>query len=101
MSVTIQLPDSSVFVPDSVRGNLTAFREWAGDNDLPEKTRTDFYRGEVWIDMGREQVFTHGQLKTRISTTLDTLTHASDMGYYFCNGILVTNIAADLSGNPD
>ena len=34
--------------------------EWAGDNDLPEKTRIDFYRGEVWIDMGREQVFTHG-----------------------------------------
>src|SRR6185437_10252635 len=75
--------------------------EWAGDNDLPEKTRIDFYRGEVWIDMGREQVFTHGHVKTRISTTLDSFTQSRDLGYYFCNGILVTNVAADLSGNPD
>ena len=88
-------------VPDFVHGNLEAFRESAGDNDLPEKTRIDFYRGEVWIDMGREQVFTHGHLKTRISTTLDLLTQTTDIGYYFCNGILVTNVAADLSGNPD
>jgi Uma2 family endonuclease len=101
MSVTIQLPDSSVFVPDSVRGNLTAFREWAGDNDLPEKTRTDFYRGEVWIDMGREQVFTHGLLKTEIAYALTGLLKRTQKGYYFCNGILVTNIGADLSGNPD
>ncbi len=101
MSVTVQLDESKVYVPDFVRGSLAAFRNWAVDNDLPEKTRIDFYKGEVWVDMGREQIFTHGLLKTRISTVLDTIVHAEKLGYYWCNGVLVSNIQADLSGNPD
>lgn len=101
MSVTVQLTDRAVHVPEDVRESLAAFREWAGDNDLPEKTRVDFYKGEVWVDMSREQVFAHGLLKTRISTALDTLVQQGGLGFYFCNGVLVTNEAADLSGNPD
>jgi Uma2 family endonuclease len=101
MSVTIQLTDSKIDIPEHVRNSLDAFRAWAGDNDLPEKTRLDFYKGKVWVDMGKEQVFTHGVLKTRISTVLDTLIQASTLGYYWCNGVLVTNEGANLSGNPD
>ena len=70
MSVTVQFTEGLVDVPDRVRQSLAAFREWAGDNDLPEKTRLDFYRDKVWVDMGREQIFTHGLLKTIIAATL-------------------------------
>lgn len=102
MSLTLTMPEATnVRVPDRILNNLAAFREWAGDNDLPEKTRTDFYKGEVWVDMGREQVFAHGLLKTKIAATLTRLTEGPCPGYYFCNGVLVTNVAADLSGNPD
>lgn len=101
MSLTVQLTDRAVHVPEHVRKSLAAFREWAGDNDLPEKTRVDFYKGEVWVDMSREQVFAHGLLKTRIATAIDTLVQQGELGFYFCNGVLVTNEAADLSGNPD
>lgn len=101
MGLTVQLTGGAIHVPEHVRQSLAAFREWAGDNDLPEKTRIDFYKGEVWVDMSREQVFTHGVLKTRISTALDTLIQAEELGHYWCNGVLLTNEAADLSGNPD
>lgn len=101
MSVNVVLNAGTVHVPDDVPDSLAAFREWAGNNDLPEKTRVDFYKGEVWVDMSQEQVFSHGLLKTRIATAIDTLIQAEDLGYYWCNGVLVTNEGADLSGNPD
>ena len=101
MSVTVQLDDSKIYVPEFVRGDLAAFREWAGDNDLPNKTRVDFFKGEVWVDMGREQIFTHGLLKTEFAIVLGGLLKRTKLGYYWCNGVLVTNEDADLSGNPD
>jgi len=101
MSLTVQLESGAVAVPDYVYKSLDAFREWAGDNDLPEKTRVDFYKGKVWVDMGREQVFTRGALKTHIAIVLGGLIESYDLGRYWCNGVLVTNEEASLSGNPD
>ena len=100
-SVTVQLDSSAIEVPERVRQSLAAFRVWAGDNDLPEKTRVDFYRGKVWVDMGREQIFTHGVLKTKIAMVLSSEVEGRDLGFYSCNGVLVSNLRADLSGNPD
>jgi Uma2 family endonuclease len=99
--VTVQFEGAAIEVPDRVRESLAAFRVWAGDNDLPEKTRVDYYRGKVWVDMGREQVFTHGVLKTKIAAVLTDEVERRDLGFYSCNGVLVTNVLADLSGNPD
>src|SRR5262245_13814086 len=99
MSVTVQLTGGTVRVPERARRSLAGFRAWAGNNDLPEKTRVDYFKGEVWIDMGREQVFTHGLLKTEIAAVLTGVVREAGLGYYFCNGVLVTNEAADLSGN--
>jgi Uma2 family endonuclease len=102
MSVTLTIPEATtVRVPDRVLKSLAAFREWAGDNDLPEKTRVDFYKGEVWVDMGREQIFTHGSVETEIAAVLHQLARRDRLGRYWCNGVLLTNPAADLSGNPD
>ena len=100
-SVTVQLEGTAIEVPERVRQSLAAFRVWAGNNDLPEKTRVDFYRGKVWVDMGREQIFTHGLLKTEIAIVVGGFVRSNDLGNYWCNGILVSNLQADLSGNPD
>jgi Uma2 family endonuclease len=102
MSVTLAIDQRPpVTIPARATASLASFREWAGNNDLPEKTRTDYYKGEVWIDMSREQLFTHGILKTEIAAVLRSLTRGARSGHYWCNGVLVTNVAADLSGNPD
>jgi Uma2 family endonuclease len=101
MSLTLQLTETAIRVPENIPTTLAEFREWAGDNDLPEKTRVDFYQGKVWIDMSREQVYTHGHLKTEFAVVIGGLLKQQDLGTYWCNGILVTNEAAYLSGNPD
>jgi Uma2 family endonuclease len=100
--MTVNFPDGQrVYIPNQATRSLAGFREWAGDNDLPEKTRVDYYKGEVWVDMSKEQVWTHGLLKTEIAIVLGSLIKRDRLGYYWCNGILLTNEAAELSGNPD
>jgi hypothetical protein len=102
MSVTIAIDQRKpVTIPARATASLASFREWAGNNDLPEKTRTDYYKGQVWVDMGTEQVFTHGAVKTAFARVLANLADIADGDLFLINGVLVTNVAADLSGNPD
>jgi hypothetical protein len=44
-----------VTIPRQATESLSSFREWAGDNDLPENARVFFYRGEVWVEMARNR----------------------------------------------
>ena len=102
MSVTVSIAENApVTVPARATASLASFRAWAGDNEFPEKTRVDYYRGEVWVDMSQEQIFTHGLVKTEIAAVLRPLTKENGLGRYWCNGVLVTNVEAELSGNPD
>lgn len=90
-----------VSVPDQATANINSFREWAGDNDLPEKARVFFHRGEVWVYMGKEQLYTRVLLKTEIVSVLYQLAKRNRIGDMFSDGVLLTNERADLSGNPD
>ncbi len=102
MSVTVTIAENApVTVPARATASLASFRAWAGDNEFPEKTRVDYYKGEVWVDMSKEQIFTHGLVKTEIAAVLRTFTKENGLGRYWCNGVLVTNVEAELSGNPD
>ncbi|HEV3439152.1 MAG TPA: hypothetical protein VG122_17430 [Gemmata sp.] len=101
MSVTFTIDTHpSVTVPQQVITSISAFREWAGNNDLPENAKVFFYRGEVWIEMGKQQIFTHVAVKTEITRVLAGVTKTEKLGIYLVDGVLVTNEAADLSGNP-
>lgn len=100
MSLTvITRDDATIHVPDGVLRSLDRFRAWAGSPDVPEKARTDFYKGRVWVDLTKQQIFTHVSLKGDIGCVLDRM--GDDLGRYWTSGVLVTNPAAGLSGNPD
>lgn len=102
MSVTVVIAENApITVPARATASLASFREWAGDNEFPEKTRVDYYKGEVWIDMSKQQLFTHVAVKGEIMAVLSTLTKENGLGNYWYSGALVTNIEAELSGNPD
>jgi Uma2 family endonuclease len=102
MSVTFAVDTfPPVTIPARATASLTSFREWAGNNDLPEKTRVFFYRGEVWIDMGKEQLFSHLDVKGEITSVLRALAKSEKLGRVFPDGLLLTNEAAELSGNPN
>lgn len=102
MSVTLTIAEHPpVTIPDRATASLASFREWAGNNDLPEKTRTDYYKGEVWIEMGTEQVFSHGAVKSAFAAVLYPLADIPNGDLFLINGVLVTHVGAELSGNPD
>lgn len=102
MSVTLTIAEHPpVTIPGRATTDLGSFRKWAGDNDLPEKAKVFYYRGEVWIEMGKEQLFTHVEVKTEITTVLRVLAKAGKLGRVWGEGVLLTNEGAELSGNPD
>lgn len=102
MSITLAISENPpITIPARATTSLASFREWAGDNDLPEKTKLCYYRGEVFIEMGTEQIFSHVDVKTEIVTVLRVLVRQGKVGRMWGEGFLVTNEAAGLSCNPD
>jgi Uma2 family endonuclease len=81
--------------------DLESFRRWARSDDFPEHGRFAFLRGELWMDMSMEQAFTHNRVKTRINSVLDDLIVAAILGYYFSDGMFLSNAAVTLSTVPD
>ena len=97
---TVSTDLGAVTVPESVV-DLDSFRAWLDGGTVPEKAKTWFIDGEVWIDMSNEQVYTHVRVKTRMASKLDTLVADGGLGLFLTDGVLVTNREVDLSGNPD
>ncbi len=102
MSVTIAISEGATFtLPPQATASLASFRAWAGDNDLPEKAKLCYYQGEVFVEMGTEQIFTHSAVKTEIIAVLHHLTKTQKMGRVFADGPLLTHEEAEVSNNPD
>jgi Uma2 family endonuclease len=81
--------------------DLASFRRWTESDDCPHKYPLGWLRGDVWIDMTKEQLFTHLLVKTRISMKLSLIVEEKRLGLYLGDGLLLTNVQADVSGNPD
>src|SRR5262249_18295982 len=94
------LEDSEICVPGWVN-DLESFRRWSDDDDFPEKGRISFLLGEVWIDMSKEQLFSHNQVKSEFTIVLGTFVKANRRGRYFTDGAFVSNVEGDVSNQPD
>jgi Uma2 family endonuclease len=81
--------------------DLSSFRRWIEREDFPDQQRICFLRGEVWVDMSKEQVFTHVAVKTEYTIKLGGLARGGRLGRYFGDGLFLTNVAADISVKPD
>src|SRR5271156_3465010 len=77
--------------------DLVSFRRWYHSGDFPESGRICYLKGEVWVDMSMEQVFSHNQVKGEYNIVLGTLAKKSKLGRFFPDGIRITNVEADLS----
>lgn len=80
---------------------LDGFRTWVLSDQFPEKLRALYLRGEVWLDMSKEEIRTHAAVKTAIAGTMFNLNEEVDFGDLYINGVLVTNKRAKVSNNPD
>jgi Uma2 family endonuclease len=81
--------------------DLESFRRWMDADDLPDDARFYWVNGDVWVDMSKEQLFSHGQVKTKFAIVVGGLVEASQLGWYWVDGVLVSNEAADVSNKPD
>lgn len=97
--MTVVTDDGTFTLPNSIDG-LDAFRAWADDPAL-ESVPTWFIDGDVWVDMSKEQIFTHSSLKGEITAVLYAVVKSARSGRVYPDGVLVTNRTANLSGNPD
>jgi Uma2 family endonuclease len=89
-----------VTIPESVT-SLEAFRRWTDQDDFPQTGRIWWLRGRVWADMSKEQIFSHLAVKTECTVVLGGLVKSQELGLYLGDGLLLSNFAADISGNPD
>lgn len=81
--------------------DLESFRRWADADDFPEDGRAWYLKGEVWIDMSKQQIFTHVLVKTEFTRVLGNLVKAAGLGLFLGDGALLSNSDADISGVPD
>lgn len=92
---TIVIENDTVQIPDGIR-TLDSFRRWFHSPAFPETGRICFLQGEVWVDMSKEQIFSHNQVKQEYNLVLGGLAKTRRRGRSFPDGLLVTNEAAGL-----
>lgn len=97
---TIVLYDDAVHIPDRI-GSLAAFRHWIRSDEFPATGRICYLGGQVWVDMSKEQIFTHNQVKQEFNLVIGGLVKAGRLGRYFPDGVFVTNDRANLASQPD
>jgi Uma2 family endonuclease len=100
MTTTLVVEKDSVTVPAWVH-DLDSFRRWVRSKEFPDSGRICYLDGEVWVDMSKEQVFTHNQVKSEYNIVLGSLIKRVRMGRYYPDGMLLINADANLTSQPD
>jgi Uma2 family endonuclease len=91
---------ADIRVPGWVQ-ELASFRRWTDSDDFPEDCRISYLDGEIWVDMSKEQLFSHNRLKAQMSAVLEGLVRERDLGYFFVDGVRLSPPEANLSQIPD
>jgi Uma2 family endonuclease len=81
--------------------DLASFRRWVETDETLDFGRVGYLKGGVWIDMSKEQLYTHNGVKTEVTIVLGGFVKANRLGRYFSDGVLLSNVPADVSGQPD
>lgn len=100
VSHTVVADDRVVHVPEWV-ADLASFRRWYHSDEFPEDGRICFLKREVWVDMSKEQVFTHTKVKGEFTRVLGNLLLETPAGDFFPDGLRLSHGTAGLSCVPD
>lgn len=98
--VTFVIESDRVSIPEWVT-DLDSFRRWADSEDFPETGRICYLNGEVWVDMSREQLFTHLTAKNEFNIVLGAMVKRERLGLYFPDGLRLSNADANFAVVPD
>jgi Uma2 family endonuclease len=92
--------EEEVRIPDWVR-NLRSFRRWAHSEEFPDQGWISYLNGEVWVDMTKEQLFSHNQVKGEFATVLSGMVKTNRLGLFFPDGVLLSDTISGYSTGPD
>jgi Uma2 family endonuclease len=97
---------SAVVIEDKVSipgwvDDLESFRRWARSGEMPERGWLSYLNGEVWVDLSMEQLFSHNQVKVKFTHVLEGIVESDQSGYLVADNMLLSNVDADLSTEPD
>jgi Uma2 family endonuclease len=96
---TIVIADKGC-IPDCI-ADLESFRRWARSDEFPEAGWYSFLDGEIWADVSKEQLFSHNGVKVAVTYAIMALLQEIRTGQFVTDRMLLTNVAADLSTEPD
>jgi Uma2 family endonuclease len=99
-SCEVILPTTTIHVPEG-GWTLASFRAWAHSDECPEQARVTFLDGKVSIDMSPEEFQHHTHVKSEIARALMNLNRETRQGVYVGDGVLMTNVDAEVSTVPD
>ncbi len=80
--------------------DLKSFRRWARSDDFPEQGWFSHLNGELWVDLSMERLI-HNQIKTTYTIVVGGMVVAENVGRYLSDRMLLTNLDALLSTEPD
>ncbi len=80
---------------------LAGFRRWARSGEVPQHAHLTFVQQQILVDMTNEGLDCHVKVKTAVAAALFPLVRKMDLGEFFTDGVLITNVAAGVSNNPD
>jgi Uma2 family endonuclease len=98
-AVVVQQEQEAVRIPKWV-GDLASFRRWAKSDGFPERGWYAHLNGELWVDPSMERL-AHNQVKGKFIAVLTPLVEEADSGMFLGDRMLLTNVDADLSTEPD
>jgi Uma2 family endonuclease len=81
--------------------DLAGFRQWAKSARFEDRGRVAFLDGEMIVDMSPEEINNHNQIKTEVGFAINGLNKQLDIGKFFSDRVLVTNLSAGLATEPD
>jgi hypothetical protein len=97
---TIYFETETIEIPSWVTDHAS-FRRWARSEDFPESGRICFINEKIFVDVSKEQFFSHNQVKQEFSVVLGSLAKKSRLGRYVPDGMLFSNTEAELTTQPD
>jgi Uma2 family endonuclease len=81
--------------------DLNSFHRWALSSKFPKRGWISYLQGEIWVDMSPEEFLTHNQVKGEYAVVLGGLARRDRLGRFCHDRMLLVNVAADLSTEPD
>jgi hypothetical protein len=96
----VVLQEQDVCIPEWVV-DLDSFSRWVDSDEFPEEGRICYLRGEVWVDMSKQQVFSHVQVKTEFTIVVGGHVKARRLGHFLGDGLRIRDPRADISAVPD